>query len=69
MRVDPGKCQGHNRCYSLAPELFEVDDYGYATAAGDGAVPSDLEDKAKLAAANCPEYAVLIEDGLIEDGA
>lgn len=63
VRVDSDKCQGHNRCYSLAPELFDVDDYGYATAAGNGAVASDLEEKARLAAANCPEYAVLIEDG------
>ncbi len=30
--VDPDKCQGHNRCYALVPELFDVDDYGYATA-------------------------------------
>ena len=63
VRVDPDKCQGHNRCYSLAPELFDVDDYGYATAAGDGAVAPDLEEKARLAAANCPEYAVIIENG------
>lgn len=61
VRVDADKCQGHNRCYSLAPELFDVDDYGYASSRGDGAVPPDLEDKAKLAAANCPEYAVLID--------
>jgi ferredoxin len=26
-------------------------------------VPPELEAKAKLAAANCPEYAVIIEDG------
>ncbi len=62
VRVDPDKCQGHNRCYSLAPELFDVDDYGYATAADDGLVPPELEGKAKLAAANCPEFAVLIEE-------
>ena len=62
IRVDADKCQGHNRCYSLAPELFDVDDYGYATAAGDGEVPAGMEDKARLAAANCPEYAVLIEE-------
>ena len=60
VRVDPDKCQGHNRCYSLAPELFDVDDYGYASAVGD--VPPGLEEKAQLAAANCPEYAVIIDD-------
>jgi ferredoxin len=62
VRVDPEKCQGHNRCYSLAPELFVVDDYGYASEAGDGIVPPELEEKAKLAEANCPEHAVIIED-------
>ena len=30
VHVDPEKCQGHNRCYALAPELFDVDDLGYA---------------------------------------
>jgi ferredoxin len=60
--VDPDKCQGHNRCYALAPELFDVDDYGYATAIGDGTVPPELEDKARLAAANCPEVAITIEE-------
>jgi len=60
--VDPDKCQGHNRCYALAPELFDVDDYGNASAKGDGVVPAGLEDKARLAAANCPEFAVVIEE-------
>ena len=62
VRVDSDKCQGHNRCYSLAPELFDVDDFGYAIATGDGVVLPELEGKAKLAAANCPEFAVLIEE-------
>jgi ferredoxin len=58
VRVDPDRCQGHARCYALAPELFEVDDYGLSTAVGDGNVPSGLEAKARLAIANCPEYAI-----------
>jgi ferredoxin len=56
--VDPEKCQGHARCYALAPELFVVDDYGQSTEIGDGIVPAGLEDKARLAIANCPEYAI-----------
>jgi ferredoxin len=57
IRVDPDKCQGHARCYGLAPELFAVDDYGQSTVIVDE-VPTDLEDKARLAIANCPEYAI-----------
>ena len=60
VRVDPGRCEGHSRCHSLAPELFELDDFGNATAVGDGSVPPGMEDRARLAAANCPEHAVEI---------
>lgn len=62
VHVDQEKCQGHNRCYALAPELFDVDDYGTAFEVGDGVVPAGLEDKARLAAANCPEYAIEITE-------
>ena len=58
--VNTELCQGHNRCYALAPELFDVDDYGTAMVIGDGNVPAELEDKARLAAANCPEYAITV---------
>jgi len=61
--VDSEKCEGHNRCYAIAPGLFDVDDFGYATAAGDGTVPAGMEDKARLAIDNCPEYAItIVED-------
>ncbi len=62
VRVDSEKCQGHNRCYALAPELFDVDDYGDAHERNDGVVPAGLEEKARLAVSNCPEYAISIED-------
>ena len=58
VRVDSERCQGHNRCCSIAPELFEADELGNAHAKGDGRVPQELEAKAKLAVANCPEHAV-----------
>jgi ferredoxin len=58
IRVDQDKCQGHARCKSLAPELFELDAYGNAHEAGDGTVPAGLEDKARLAQSNCPEIAI-----------
>jgi ferredoxin len=63
VHLDAGACQGHNRCYALAPELFDVDDYGQAMLLIDGDVPDELRDKARLAASNCPEYAItIIED-------
>ena len=63
VHVDSGKCQGHNRCYAIAPDLFDVDDLGYATAIGDGTVPAGQEEQARLAVANCPELAItIVED-------
>jgi ferredoxin len=59
IRVDPKRCQGHARCYGLSQELFDVDDYGQSTVIVDE-VPAELEDKARLAVANCPEYAIEI---------
>jgi ferredoxin len=58
LTIDSDKCQGHNRCYALAPELFDVDDYGTAQVIGDGEVPPELVAKARLAIANCPELAI-----------
>jgi ferredoxin len=62
VHVDREKCQGHNRCYAIAPELFDVDDYGNAFELNDGNVAPELEDKARNAAANCPEYAIEITE-------
>ena len=58
--VDRERCQGHTRCYAIAPELFELDDLGNAQEVGDGLVPTELREKARLAEANCPEEAVRV---------
>jgi ferredoxin len=60
IRVDADKCQGHNRCKAIAPDLFVLDGFGNSQAAGDGVVPEHLVDKAYLAKSNCPEFAVEI---------
>ena len=36
VHVDQEICQGHGRCYSLAPELFEPDEIGNGVEIGDG---------------------------------
>ena len=61
LRIDADKCQGHNRCKALAPELIVLDKFGNAQPADDGTVPPELEEKARLAKANCPEFAVDID--------
>ena len=60
--IDAKKCEGHSRCYALAPDLVDVDDLGYAFVLGTGAVPDGLEDRARLIVDNCPEFAITIEE-------
>ena len=58
VHVDPDKCQGHNRCYSVSPDLFDLDELGTSSEAGDGLVPAGLMSQARLAVDNCPEQAI-----------
>ncbi len=58
LRIDTGRCQGHGRCYDLAPDLFGEDDEGFGQVLGDGTVPQARERDARLAVANCPERAI-----------
>jgi ferredoxin len=63
MQIDAALCQGHGRCYDLAPALVGEDEEGYAAVLGDGAVPPQMRGDARRAALNCPEHAIeLIEE-------
>ena len=65
VQLSAQKCQGHGRCYDLAPDLFGEDEEGYAVLTdltADRDVPEDREGDARLAAANCPESAVLVRE-------
>jgi ferredoxin len=62
VHVHPDKCQGHNRCYSVSPDLFELDGLGMSSEIGTGLVPADLIGQARLAEANCPEHAVSVTE-------
>jgi len=55
--VDPDLCQGHARCWDLAPEVFDLDDQGHGVVLV-ATVPAELEEKALGAVANCPERAI-----------
>jgi ferredoxin len=58
VQIDSSRCQGHGRCYDLAPDLFGEDEDGYGTVLGDGSVPAERRETAWIASANCPETAV-----------
>jgi ferredoxin len=61
IRLDPESCQGHGRCYTLAPALFDSDDLGHCVLLMDE-VPAGREDEARTGVDNCPEQALSLED-------
>jgi ferredoxin len=64
VQFDAKSCQGHGRCYDLAPALFGEDDEGYGAVLSDGTVPPGLEQHARRAVLNCPERAIELVEGL-----
>ena len=60
--IDPDKCEGHGRCFSTAPAVFDSDDLGQGIVIGDGTVPADQEELVRLCEQNCPEYAIEITE-------
>ena len=62
LHLDREACQGHGRCYALAPDLFDCDDEGHAVLLATGELAADQHDDARLAADNCPEFAISVEE-------
>jgi len=60
IRLDADRCQGHGRCYVLAPDLFDADDYGHCVLLVDE-IPAGREDDARTGVENCPEQALSLE--------
>ena len=57
--VDSGRCQGHNRCIAICPEVFEADEFGYSLVKVPRVGP-ELAEKVRSAEANCPENAISV---------
>jgi ferredoxin len=57
--VDPDRCTGHGRCYSLAPEVFDADEVGHCVVTVEE-VSGELEQLAKTGEQNCPEQAITL---------
>ncbi|MEE4023339.1 ferredoxin [Gordonia sp. PKS22-38] len=55
--IDLDKCAGHARCFAASPDLFDLDDDGYALNA-EIDVPAGQEATALEAVAACPERAI-----------
>ena len=58
--IDTDLCQGHGRCYELAPETFGDDERGYGEVLVPD-VPASAVESVEAAVRACPERAVLLE--------
>jgi len=57
--VDPDRCTGHGRCYTLAPDVFDADEVGHSIVLVEE-VSGELEAQAVAAEENCPESAIML---------
>ncbi len=63
LRVDPILCDGYGHCHELAPELVQVDEWGYPIIHEQPTSTSELAllKSARLAVRGCPRQALRIE--------
>src|SRR5262245_59713262 len=62
-RVNPQLCAGHKVCNEICPEVFALDEFGYAyVEAGMESPPENLWEKVREAARQCPEDAIVVEE-------
>jgi len=59
VRVNPPLCMGERLCWKVSPEVFDVDEWGYAHAKVEN-VPPEHEESARIAVENCPMKAIVI---------
>ena len=59
VKVIDEKCCGYTVCADVCPEVYKLDDQGFAYV-DDALVPEGLEDKARAGAKACPEAALVI---------
>jgi len=57
--VQRGKCCGYAICAELCPEVYKLDDQGFAFTE-DALIPVELEARAREGAAACPELAITL---------
>ncbi len=60
--IDGDRCQGHGRCFNLAPDVFGFDDLGNGVVLVESAEDERTIRLARLAQVNCPEHAISVDD-------
>ncbi|MCW2630933.1 MAG: suaB 2 [Mycobacterium sp.] len=59
IKLDRTMCDGFGACARHAPEYFSLDDWGYASLEGNGAIPEQDRDAVMRALLDCPVHAII----------
>jgi ferredoxin len=59
--IDEITCQGHGRCYEIAPEVFTDDERGHGWVI-EPDVPDARGEETRAAVTACPERAISLTD-------
>jgi ferredoxin len=55
--TEPGRCQGHGKCVTECPEVFDTDEQGYVVVRA-GEIPDSLRAAVQRCVDDCPEGAL-----------
>ena len=58
VRLEVAKCEGYGNCAAHLPEVFKLDEWGYAYLEGDGTVSDEDAPRAQRAIVDCPVHAI-----------
>lgn len=59
VHVDSDSCVGHGQCAANGPDVYILDEMGYAVSPGED-IPDELAEQARRGAAACPERAISV---------
>jgi ferredoxin len=59
IKLDRTLCDGFGICARHAPDQFSLDDWGYASLTGTGAVPPTDQNDVRRALLDCPVHAIV----------
>lgn len=59
IKLDRTLCDGFGTCALRAPDIFSLDEWGYAALAGGNDVPEEAEARTRRAILDCPAHAII----------
>ena len=59
IKLDRTLCDGFGTCALHAPDVFSLDDWGYASLTGDGNIAPEQEAGVRRALLDCPVHAII----------